>query len=134
MNIIFNATCYMNRGYFKPVTAARLFQKVWEWAENFERMTGNDPHIKIESITVEKKNDDVFNDFLIITIRGNAYGLDLEEEMHFHTKEILRPKKGKETFEEFLTKCLIEKFKRIQECLGAQHFSINKTLTEFANK
>ncbi len=130
MDIIFDTAGYMYRRNFKPETAARLFRKVWNWAQDFDRKIANDSYIKITAVSVKNEDSgDPFGKRLSITVQGMAYGLDLKEQMFFQINDILYPKKVNKSFDERLTQCLIESFERIEESLGKQASSINETLT-----
>lgn len=134
MKIIFDTTGYMFRKNFKPETSARLFKKLWDWAENFDRMIANDCYIKINTLSIKKEDGNPLNESLIITVEGTAYGLGLEEQMHFSINDILYPKRTKESFDERLTQCLVESFERIEVMLTKKSASINKTLAGLGAK
>lgn len=132
MELTFNTKGYIHKINFKPETAARLFRKVWDWAENFDRKIANDSNIKIETISINKEDNNPFAKNLIIRIQGTAYGLPIDEKVSFSINSVLYAKKPNKSFGEYLTERLVERFKEIEVTLNKQSFSIGKTLTAIA--
>ncbi len=129
MNIIFNTSGYLRRRNFKPNNASRLFQKIWEWYEGFQLLICNDKNIEIESVLIQKEDSNPFDERFYITIRGIAYGFPIEEKISFFLKEVLSPKKSKETFSNHVTQRLAEKMERIKYTIDEQHATIEETMS-----
>lgn len=134
MEIVFDTTGYMGRRNFKPETAARLFRKVWDWSENFDRMIANNSNIKIKSVTIQKEDDNPFVENLTIRIQGTAYRLIVDEKIYFSINGILYPKKPDRNFDEQITQKLIERLKTIEESFNKDTLSMNETLLALTSK
>lgn len=134
MDLIFNTKGYMGRRNFKPETAARLFRKVWDWAENFDRMISNDSNIKIDTVSIHKEDNNPFAENLIIKIQGTAYGLPIDEKVFFSINGILYPKKPEKHFDEHMSQQLIDRLKKIEASLNKKILSMNDTLIALTSK